>query len=184
MVRRVLLVVGLVAACVAAVAAVGVASAAPAPAGPEILTVNMRGTSPNVSTDPTRMVFQFELYSVTTGRQIGTATDDVACKATRSGGESPLDADQLPGCPLFDAITTFHLPAGDIVNRATVSVMPDPARPGWVLNGSFPDSDTIVSGTGAYADRTGKARLSGANNVLGFPMQLTGDDIFVIELDR
>lgn len=171
--RRVLL--GLVAACVLPVAAVGIASADPRPEGPEFITVNMRGTAPNVSDDPTRMVFEFDLFSVTTGEKIGTATDDVACKTN-----------DLPGCPLFDAITTFHLPDGDIVNRATVSVMPDPARPGWVLNGSFPEGDTIIagSGTGDYADRTGRARLSGANMVLGFPFELTGDDIFVIELDR
>jgi hypothetical protein len=173
-VRRVLFVLSLVAGCVAAVAAAtGVASAAPVPEGPEVIAVNMRGTSPDVSTNPLRQVFEFELYDVATGRRIGTATDDVACKT-----------DELPGCPLFDAITTFHLPAGDIVNRATVSVVPDPARPGWVLNGSFPDGDTIVSGTGAYEGRTGKARLSGANQIVGFPLQLTGDDIFVIELAR
>lgn len=177
MVRRVLLVLGLVAGCVAggvaAMAAVGVAAAAPAADRPEIIAVNMRGTSPNVSTNPLRMVFEFELFDVATGERIGTATDDVACKT-----------DELPGCPLIDAITTFHLPAGDIVNRATVSIAPDAARPGWVLNGSYPDGDTIVSGTGAYAGRTGKARLSGANNIVGFPLQLTGDDIFVIELNR
>lgn len=82
-------------------------------------------------------------------------------------------------------ITTFHLDGGDIVNHATVSISPDPARPGYVLNGSFPDADTdTITGTGAYADRTGRARLSGANNIVGFPLQLTADDIFVIELDR
>jgi hypothetical protein len=177
-IRRVMLVLGLVAGSVAAVAAVGVAAvgvaaAAPAPKGPEIIAVTMRGESPNVSTDPLRQAFEFDLYSVATGEKIGTATDDVACKT-----------DSLPGCPLIDAITTFHLADGDIVNRATVAIAPDPARPGYVLNGSFPDGDTIVSGTGAYADRTGRARLSGANNIVGFPQKLTTDDIFVIELDR
>jgi hypothetical protein len=174
--RRVLLVVPLVAAAVAAaLTAVGAASAAAESAGPEIIAVNMRGTSPNVSTDPRRMVFEFELYDVATGERIGTATDDVACQTN-----------ELPGCPLFDAITTFHLPDGDLTNRATVSVAPDPARPGWVLNGAFPgpDENTIVGGTGAYDGATGRARLSGINDAAGFPLQLTGDDIFVIELDR
>ncbi len=174
MVRHVLLGLGLMACSAAVVAAAGVASAAPKPAGPEIIAVNMRGESPNVSTNPARQAFEFELYSVATGERIGTATDDVACKT-----------DSLPGCPLMDAITTFHLENGDIANHATVSIVPDPARPGFVLNGAFPDADTdTISGTGAYAGRTGRARLSGANNIVGFPLRLTADDIFVIELDR
>lgn len=175
MVRRVLLPLALVgAALVAALAAVGAASAAPEPAK-QIIAVNMRGTSENISTNPLRQVFVFDLFSLETGEKIGTATDDIACKT-----------DELPGCPLFDAITTFHLPDGDITNRATVSISPDPARPGWVLNGSFPaeGENTIIGGTGAYEGATGQARLSGANNAVGFPLQLTGDDIFVIELDR
>jgi hypothetical protein len=170
--RRALLVLALIAGSAAGIAGIGVASAQPAPDGPQIIAVNMRGTSPNVSTNPARQVFEFDLFSLTTGEKIGTATDDVACKTN-----------SLPGCPLFDAITTFHLPDGDITNRATVSVAPDPARPGWVLNGAFPTENTIIGGTGAYEGATGKARLSGANEVTGFPLQLTGDDIFVIELD-
>lgn len=175
MVRRVLLPLALLgAALVAALTAAGAAAATPEP-GQQIIAVNMRGTSENVSTNPMRQVFVFDLFSLETGEKIGTATDDVACKT-----------DELPGCPLFDAITTFHLPDGDITNRATVSVSPDPARPGWVLNGAFPaeGENTIIGGTGAYEGATGQARLSGANNTVGFPLQLTGDDIFVIELDR
>lgn len=154
---------------------IGTASAETASDGVALIAVNMRGTSPNTSTNPTRQVFEFDLYSLETGKKIGTATDDIACKTN-----------ELPGCPLFDAITTFHLPDGDLTNRATVSVSPDPARPGWVLNGSFPadDEKTIVGGTGAYQGATGQARLSGANDASGFPLKLTGDDIFVIELDR
>jgi hypothetical protein len=174
--RRLLFALALVGAAAAAtLSAVGAASAAPERDGPEVIAVNMRGTSPNVSTNPLRQVFEFELYDVATGELIGTATDDVACKTN-----------DLPGCPLFDAITTFHLPDGDITNRATVSVSPDPARPGWVLNGSFPaeGENTIIGGTGAYEGVTGQARLSGANNAVGFPLQLTGDDIFVLEIQR
>ncbi|MGQ0577140.1 MAG: hypothetical protein ACT4RN_23495 [Pseudonocardia sp.] len=168
------LIAGTVALAVAA-GAFAFGTAAAAPDGPRLITVNMRGTAPNTSTDPARQVFEFDLFSVETGEKIGTATDDVACKT-----------DELPGCPLFDAITTFHLPDGDLTNRATVSVSPDPARPGWVLNGAFPapGEQTIVGGTGAYEGATGQARLSGANDARGFPLSLTGDDIFVIELDR
>lgn len=170
MLRRVVLVVGAL-----ALAVVGAGTAAAANDDPMLISVNMRGTSANTSTNPTRQVFEFDLYSLETGKKIGTATDDIACKT-----------DELPGCPLFDAITTFHLPDGDLTNRATVSISPDPARPGWVLNGSFPATGekTIVGGTGAYEGATGQARLSGANDASGFPLKLTGDDIFVIELDR
>lgn len=172
MLRRAVLLVLAVGAL--ALAVVGAGTAVAADDGPRLISVNMRGTSDNTSTDPTRQVFEFDLFSLETGEKIGTATDDVACKTN-----------DLPGCPLFDAITTFHLPDGDLTNRATVSVSPDPARPGWVLNGSFPaeGEKTVVGGSGAYEGATGQARLSGANEVTGFPLRLTADDIFVIELD-
>jgi hypothetical protein len=59
-----------------------------------------------------------------------------------------------------------------------------PTRPARA--GSFPaeDEQTIIGGTGAYEGATGRARLSGANFAVGFPLELTGDDIFIIELDR
>lgn len=97
MLRRVVLVVGAL-----ALAVVGAGTAAAANDDPMLISVNMRGTSANTSTNPTRQVFEFDLYSLETGKKIGTATDDIACKT-----------DELPGCPLFDAITTFHLPDGD-----------------------------------------------------------------------
>ncbi len=176
MLRRVLLVAGvLIVAIASVVVGVGSAGAAPEAAGPRVLAVSMRGTAKNTSTDPRRQVYELDLYSLRTGEKIGTATDDLSCRAAG-----------LPGCPLFDAITTFHLPDGDIVNHATVSLSPDPARPGWLLNGAFPadGEKTIVGGTGIYDGVAGRARMSGASNVAGFPMELTGDDLFVLELDR
>ena len=66
---------------------------------PQLLAVNSRGTATNESTDPNRMVFTFELYSLADGSRIGSAVDDVACSSTKP-----------PPCAVVDAKTTFHLP--------------------------------------------------------------------------
>lgn len=174
MVRRFSLVLSLLAGLLAVL----LAGSAPAVGGPgaqaaEMISVNMRGTAENVSTDPLRTVFEFDLYSLETGERIGTATDDAFCSTST-----------VPPCPVLDAKTTLHLPDGDIVNRAKVSIAPDIQRPGWVLIGAQPGAaKTIIGGTGRYAGRTGSAELYGTDNAVGYPLRLTVDDIFVIRLD-
>lgn len=130
------------------------------------IAVNVRGTGTNESTDPMRMGFTTHLFSLATGHLIGTATDEI---------------EGAP--PVVVATTTFRLPQGEIVNRTTVSVVPDPQRPGFVLTGARPETDTIVSGTRAFHGRTGRVRLSGAVDVRNTPFELTFDDFFVIELN-
>lgn len=130
------------------------------------IAVNVRGTALNESTDPTRLNFTTDLFSLATGQLIGTATDEI---------------EGAP--PLVVATTTFRLPQGEIVNRMTVSVVPDPQRPGFVLTGARPETETIVSGTRAFEGRTGRVRLSGAVDGRNSPFEETFDDFFAIELN-
>ena len=138
----------------------------------DFMALNSRGKAPNTSTDPMRQVYEFELYSLATGEQVGTAIDDISCVASTP-----------PPCQVVDAKTTFKLPDGEFTNHALVSVVFDPQRPGWVLVASLPSSKGIIAGTGAYAGSTGKVILTGVNDASGFPAQLGVDDRWVIQFD-
>lgn len=138
----------------------------------DFLALNTRGTAENTSTDPMRTVYEFDVYSLATGERIGTARDDVFCSTTTP-----------PPCQVFDAKTTFRLPDGEFTNHAQVTVVPDPQRPGWFLVASLPSSNGIISGTGAYAGRTGTVKLTGVDEGSRYPDELTVDDHWVIELD-
>ena len=163
----------LLAAALAAAALPQAATADEPPAAPrpELLAVNTRGTATNESTDPNRKVFTFELYSLADGSRIGSAVDDVACSSTKP-----------PPCAVVDARTTFHLPDGDIVNHADVSVAPDPQNTGWVIV-SARGEKSIVGGSGRYPGRTGSVRVHGTNDLRRFPDQMTQDDFWLIQLD-
>ena len=152
----------------------GLAPASPpaATGSPDVVAVNSRGTAKNVSDNPMRTVFEFDLYSLATGERIGTAHDDVFCSTSTP-----------PPCQVFDAVTTFRLPGGEITNHVQVSVVPDPQRPGFFLVAARPEGKSIVSATGIYAGRTGSARLSGLDDGRAYPDELTVDDLWVIELD-
>jgi hypothetical protein len=164
----------LLAACVAAVVLPDAARAngAAEDAAVRFLAVNSRGTAQNESADPNRKVFTFELYSLADGSRVGTAVDDVACSTTKP-----------PPCAVVDARTTFHLPDGDLVNRADVSVAPDPQNPGWVIV-SATGERSIAGGSGIYRGRTGSVRVHGTNDLRQFPNQMTQDDFWLIQLDR
>lgn len=153
---------------------VGVAAAprhAVSAAPSQIIAVNTRGTAQNELTDPSRVRYTFPLYSLTTGERIGTGIDDATCITSTP-----------PPCAVVDDIATFHLPQGNIVSHALVAVSPNSLRPGFILVGSRPASDTITQATGAFAGMTGKVRLSGGDDVRNFPGTLVQDDFWVIEL--
>lgn len=141
----------------------------------DFMALNTHGTATNTSKDPNRTVFSFDLYSLGTGQKVGTGVDDVFCST-----EKP------PPCAVFDAITMFHLPDGDLVNHAQVSVAFDPQKPGWVIVAAGGDgTKSIVTdkGTGAYAGRTGSVRLRGVDDTSHYPNRLTQDDFWAVELD-
>jgi hypothetical protein len=140
------------------------------------IPVRTLGTARNESSDPLRQRFTFPLYSLVDGSLVGTATDDIACSQSVP-----------PPCAVIDAITTFRFtqgafPLGTVVNHAQVSIAPDVQRPGFIVNGARSSQPTIQGGTGAYAGRSGIVVLSGANDIRGFPGQLTQDDLWLIEL--
>lgn len=138
----------------------------------DFLALRTLGTAQNVSDDPTRTIFEFDLYSMATGEKIGTAIDDVFCSTTTP-----------PPCQVFDAVTTFRLPHGEITNHAQVSITPDPQHPGHFLVTAQPTGNTIEAATGAYAGRTGRVSLIGFNDGSRYPGELTLDDRWIIELD-
>ena len=146
--------------------------AVPAEGGGDFIAVNTRGKAKNVSDDPNRTVFELDMFSLATGEKIGTARDDVFCST-----QTP------PPCQVFDAITTFRFPDGDLTTHAQVSVVPDPQRPGWFQVHARSDGNGVESGTGRYEGRTGKVRLNGINEGSNYPNELTIDDLWVIELD-
>lgn len=137
------------------------------------MSLNTRGMRENTSTDPMRTVFEFDVHSNLTGEKIGTATDSVFCSTTTP-----------PPCQVFDAVTTFRLPDGEITNHAQVSVVPDPQRPGGFLVGARPTENSVVSGTGAYAGKKAKVRLTGWNDGSGYPGRLMADDWWIFEFEN
>jgi hypothetical protein len=140
--------------------------------GSKFLALNTRGTAKNISTDPMRTVFEFDVFSLATGERVGHANDSVFCST-----KTP------PPCQVFDAVTTFHLPDGTLTNHAQVSVVPDPQRPGFFLVASRPEGNSIVGATGVYAGRTGKVRLTGLDDGSRYPAELGVDDTWIFELD-
>jgi hypothetical protein len=168
--RRSILVAGALLAAGAVVS--GVAAQEPAPA-PQLIAVASRGSAPNVSTEPGRTTFTLPLFELATGEEIGTLTDDARCVSATP-----------PPCLVQDVTTTFRLPDGEIVNQMTVTLSPDPQEVGALLTGARPAGDTITSGTGAYAGRTGKADLSGRIDIKNFPASVNDvDDWWLIQLD-
>jgi hypothetical protein len=138
----------------------------------ETIAAHVAGRLANQSTDPSRWLFSGELRSLATQEKIGTMTHEMTC----------LGIVGLP-CPVVDAVTTFQFTDGTIVNRATVSIALDPERPGFAHIGSHPSGRSIVSGTGAFTGRSGKAHMSGHHDGREAPAHVTFDDFWLIELD-
>jgi hypothetical protein len=138
---------------------------------PDFVAVNPRGSGINQSTDPTKQVYTADLFSLTTGKVIGTFTDVITCSTA-----------SVPPCAAFDVETTYRLPGGDIVNRGNWSGVPDPQRPGFLVIGTRPKTDTIVSTSGRFAGRTGRVNGWGSVDARNFPTQLGYDVFTVIQL--
>lgn len=103
------------------------------------------------------------------GEKLGTATRDFAFTGPFGG----------------DEVMTFRFPDGELVNHAVLNFALDLAHPGYFHVGIHPQGNTIVPerGTGAYAGRTGRLRMTGWHDGRAFPEQATFDDFYVIELD-
>jgi hypothetical protein len=134
----------------------------------DYLPVNSKGVS-KVEMKDDRTILTFPMIELATGNVVGTIIDDI---------KAPI-----PGI-LFDVTTTYKFADGEIVNHMFVSSAPDVQRPGWIIVGNRPNKDTIVNGTGVFAGRTGRVRLSGTNDLTKFPEEVYQDDLWVIELNR
>jgi hypothetical protein len=135
----------------------------------EVITVNFRGTGEREPSAPNRFVWSTDLYSMTTQQKVGTATHDV----------------EVTGPFMADHVITFHFPDGDLVSHELETFAPDAAHPGFSHVGIHPQGNTIVPerGSGAYAGRTGRLRMSGWHDDTAFPERVTFDDFYWIELD-
>jgi hypothetical protein len=138
----------------------------------DTLALHFAGRFADESTDPRRFVFNGQLRSLATGEVVGTVTHDATC----------FGAAAVP-CPVLQVTNTFKLPGGTIVNRALESVALDPQHAGFALISIRPAGKSIVAGTGVYADRTGRAKMSGWHDGRELPEYVTFDDFWLIELD-
>lgn len=161
-----------VAALVALLAPAHVSSAGAeqgAPPTEGTLFLHVRGTADRQEgTPPDRFVYVVDVYD-TSDTKIGTVTHDVAFTSPTT----------------LDLVSTFHLPDGELVNRGVEVIAPDSAAPGFYLIGVHADRDTVVAdkGTGAYAGRTGRLRMSGWHDANTFPQTVTLNDFYAIELN-
>jgi hypothetical protein len=137
----------------------------------DTIAVRFAGHLANKSTDPKHLTWVGELHSLASGQVMGTLTHDITC----------LGAIGLP-CVVFEATDTFTFPSGTIVSRDLESAVPDPAYPGFFLIGIHPDGKSIISATGVFAGRTGRAHMSARHDGREAPT-VTFDDFWLIELD-
>jgi hypothetical protein len=147
------------------------AAAGSAAPEPDFIALNPRGVGHNESTDPTHLVFTVDMYSLPTGERVGSLTDVITCSAAAP-----------PPCLVFDIVTIYRLPGGDIVNHGYWSGVPDPQRPGFMLAGTRPAADTITSGTGRFAGARGRVNGWGSIDARKLPGELAYDMFTVIHL--
>lgn len=135
-------------------------AAAEAGSEPDFISINPQGDVP-VQHDGRSFVWTADLVSLTTMEKIGTFTDRATC-AMNSGG----------GCLVYDVTTTYRVPGGNVVSRGLWSLAPDSTRPGFFLGASRPENDTILSGTGRFAGRTGRVSGWGIVDMRQFPSRI------------
>jgi len=123
-----------------------------------------------------------DITDLKTGEVVGVFTDALA------------DAQFTPdGGFVITATSTWHLPLGNIVTRARVTVIPVSST-AFSLGASLPNVthitgsitppgvNSILSGTGRYKDATGQYRVSGAVN-LSTPGSEFFNCLFLLDLD-
>jgi hypothetical protein len=142
----------------------------PALGSGNVIAVRFAGRFPNQPSAPEHLTFTGDLLSPT-GDVVGTLTFDIVCLTT-----VPFP------CPVVDNTTTFRFPEGQIVSRAPESSALDPATPGFGLIGIHPAGDSIISATGAFKGRMGRAHMSGHHDGRELPGYATFDDFWLIEL--
>ncbi|HRB33691.1 MAG TPA: hypothetical protein PLP93_11160 [Nitrosomonas sp.] len=133
--------------------------------------------------DDRAMCFDVNVFNVKNNKMIGRGTDCLAMV-------TPTDA----GVALVGT-TYFYLPSGKLVTRGKTSVQPvfhpttTPSGQSIThITGASSDGNSVIDGTGRFANANGTVRLSGMVNMekflgnVGDP--ITFDCLFVIDLNH
>lgn len=114
--------------------------------------------------DEEAMCFDVDLYNAR-NKYVGSATDCLSDVQPKANGLTILGT------------TFFYLPQGTIVTRGKISIQPvleettlASGQQATHLTGASSEGNTIIEGTGIYADTTGNIRLSGLVDMSHFEM--------------
>ena len=135
----------------------------------DVLFLHVRGTADRQKdTDREHLAYVLDVYD-TTNHKIGTVTHDAVFTSATTA----------------EITSTFRLPDGVLVNRATEAFAPDSSRQNQFLTGIHPEGDSLLpdKSTGAYEGRTGRLRMSGWHETSNFPATLGTNDFYAIELN-
>ena len=138
------------------------------PMSDQTLFLQVRGTTDRQpGTPPDEFVYILDVYDMR-NQKVGAVTHILRLTSATTG----------------DLTSTFDLPDGSLVNRVEEVFAPDSTRPGFYLIGIHPAHDTLQGdkGSGAYAGRTGRVRMSGWHDATRFPHTVALDDFWEIRL--
>ncbi|MGQ0464094.1 MAG: hypothetical protein ACT4QG_02120 [Sporichthyaceae bacterium] len=116
--------------------------------------------------------YGFDVFVLPSGKRIGSVSDRVSCSTVAP-----------PPCLVFDVVSTFKLPRGSFVTRGQWASAPDPLYVGSLLLAARPTGETISSGEGAYAGRSGRAHGWGVADVSRFPSRIGVDNVVVVDFE-
>jgi hypothetical protein len=143
-----------------------------APDQGDVIALRFAGRYPTRTIDSSRDSWTGDIVSLATSDVVGTLNHEITCHGATS----------FP-CVMFQSTDTFTLPGGTITSRSTESVAPVAAMPGFFHVGIYPESNSIISATGAFEGRTGRAILQARHDGREYPGHVTFEDFWVIELD-
>ena len=132
--------------------------------------------------DEEAMCFDIDLIDMKSSDIVGTAIDCLSDVQSKANGISLIGT------------TFFRLPEGILITRGKVSVQPvleetisESGQTYTHITGASSSGNTIITGTGIFADSSGNARLSGMVDMSSFAMNegdlLTFNCLFEIHLD-
>ena len=138
----------------------------------DVIALRFAGRYPTRSVDASRDSWTGNIVSLATGEVAGTLSHEITCHGATS----------FP-CVVFQSTDTFTLSEGTITTRGTESVAPIAAKPGFFHVGIYPDGNSIISATGVFEGRTGRAILQARHDGREYPGHVTFEDFWLIELD-
>jgi hypothetical protein len=139
----------------------------------EPIAVRFNGRYKNEATEPGLFRFTGDMLSAT-GEKMGTEIHQAKCSTTTP-----------PPCGVFDVDETFQFPDGTITVKAPASAPSDPQYPDDLVLGVHTKQDNVVEGTGVFAGRSGRARMSGWHDVSEIQNGYAAfNDFWLIELNR